>query len=1259
MQPKVRSGILLDIDYTFLKGKLRVRLHMKGKKFYYLYAKHEPYFYVEGEESEIPELVKTEALWQGQKIKPAKIEIVERVLEGRKRPLLKVHTHSPPQVPSMRIGFKNRRAWEFDIPFGRRYLMDMGLEPFMKLKYEREGRKLLKVISSRDSLPKLNMMSFDIETYNPHGAPRNDIDPSIMVSFAHGKGIEPADAKVITWKKIGKDYVDVQKDEKGMLDAFSEYVRKIDPDLLVGYNSTNFDLPYLQARANKCKTQLKLGRDGTSFTLRHAGIRDIAKIKGRIYADLFPIARFMAFIGVFKLARFTLDSVYAELVGKSSWKAKVQKLGIWEMWDDESKLEDLAEYSRMDAIATYAIAQKMLPLQIEMAKVTGLPINDVVSATSSQLVEGRLMHEACRLGHVVPNRPDAEQAKKRMLEPIKGAYVKIPQPGIYENMVVFDFRGLYPSIITSHNIDPFMADCTCCTQEESYVSPTGTRFCRKREGMIPHVLGKIIKARAELKDKLKKIGADVPEYAAMFGRVQSLKILANSYYGYLAFARSRYYSREAAESVTAWGRKFIVEMGELAEKAGFKLLYQDSLPYDRPIFIQRPDGEIELIKIGEFVKKNKDNPQVGKYSTLAFDGKNVVFKPIARAIEHGYDSAKKGKLLEIITTHGKTIVTPQHSVYCHDSKTKEVRLADAKTLKKGDCLVSMTNPPLPEIHSEGERIDAFNLDFEWYGKEMRAYFDKEKFPTSRKGECPYCGIRFASLHSHVSAKHGERKMELEAGKKAGCAWLGGKNAGIGRVPRFWTLDRELAWIMGYYCAEGSASEKSAVHKKLMVSFGSQDKIQIIRLKKYFDRVLEENLAIIENFDKRINKKMYYYRIQRMPLVALFKHGFGMGNKSDGKRVPQIIFSSNSEIKKAFVEGYMEGDGLKKLQRRYRTLFPSFTTKSPELAMGLQLLMKHLPQVTNAWGRKAAHMNWHYRTDKPGITDLRMSGAKRASDEFENFALARIKEIREVEEKGAVFDLEVEGAHNFMDAEGLILVHNTDSLFLLLGDKKKEDALAFMKDVNVNLPGDMELELEAFYPRGVFVSKKAQGSADAAGAKKKYALLGEDGRVKIRGFELVRRDWSIIARETQKKVLEAILKDGSKEKAIRIVKEVVDELRGGKVPMEKLVIETQLKKDPTKYEIVSPESAAALKANKRGGVQGQKLGRGAVVSFIITRRGSSVSEKAELVDFAKDYDPAYYIDHQVLPSVLRILNELGVTEDDLKLKGKQSGLSGFF
>jgi DNA polymerase I len=232
--------------------------------------------------------------------------------------------------------------------------------------------------------------------------------------------------------------------------------------------------------------------------------------------------------------------------------------------------------------------------------------------------------------------------------------------------------------------------------------------------------------------------------------------------------------------------------------------------------------------------------------------------------------------------------------------------------------------------------------------------------------------------------------------------------------------------------------------------------------------------------------------------------------------------------------------------------------------------------------------------------------------------------------------------------------DTDSTFLLMKDHTKEDALAFMKKINDKLPGDMELELEGFYTRGVFVTKKHMGKEDR-GAKKKYALIGEDGRIKIRGFELVRRDWSNVAKTAQRRVLEAILKEGSKEKAVKIVKDVIGELKSGKVPLEDLVIYTQLRKDPGKYDIKSPELSAAKKA----AAAGRHIEKGMMIGYVITKKGASISDKAQLAELAHDYDPAYYIDNQVLPSVLKILKELGYSEDDLKFRGEQKGLGAFF
>jgi DNA polymerase I len=231
-----------------------------------------------------------------------------------------------------------------------------------------------------------------------------------------------------------------------------------------------------------------------------------------------------------------------------------------------------------------------------------------------------------------------------------------------------------------------------------------------------------------------------------------------------------------------------------------------------------------------------------------------------------------------------------------------------------------------------------------------------------------------------------------------------------------------------------------------------------------------------------------------------------------------------------------------------------------------------------------------------------------------------------------------------------LYSDTDSVFLLMEGKTKEDANAFLKKVNASLPKTMELELEDFYTRGVFVGKRGT----EGGAKKKYALLSESGRIKIRGFELVRRDWAKIARDTQFAVLEAILKEGSKEKAVGIIKNVVNNLRSGKVELKDLVIHTQLRKGIGSYDVKSPELAAAKKAIQKGIKRRDEL-EGAAIGYVITKHGNTISEKAEIEESAKDYDPDYYIDHQLIPATLKILKELGINEEELTGSGAQKRL----
>ncbi|MCX8197736.1 MAG: DNA-directed DNA polymerase [Candidatus Micrarchaeota archaeon] len=796
-----RKAILIDADYAIVDGKTAVRLLMKGKRFFRLYDWYEPYFYADAPESALEEILSAKAQSRGRVASPTKAELVEREVLGKRKKIWKVYCQMPYDVPALSSALSKYPTFEKDIPFGRRYLIDKGLAPFSTIVYERQGKWIKRIVKRMQKAASLRTMSFDIETYNPTGMPRPDKDEIIMISYEIG---ETGERKVITSKEVGKGFAVVCKDEREMIKKFLEAIKENDVEVLFGYNSTAFDLPYLKARADANGLDFPIGRDGKPFRTRRQGIRDVAEITGRIHLDLYPIVRFMGFIGAFKVSKYSLENAYEELTGKK--KLMVRKLEIWKMWENPSLVGELAEYSLFDAQATMEIGKMLLPLEMEMSRLTRLPLFDAANATAGQLVESLLMHKSFERGAIIPNKPDEALARERELGPIKGAFVKLPQPGIYEGLVVFDFRGLYPSIITSHNIDPFTLNPPSGAGDaECYVSPSGSRFAKSPRGLIPSVLQELIAARSSMKQRLKEIEKDTAEYEMLFARVQSLKILANSYYGYLAYPRSRWYSRECGEAVTAWGRHFIQETIQKAEQAGFEVLYGD----------------------------------------------------------------------------------------------------------------------------------------------------------------------------------------------------------------------------------------------------------------------------------------------------------------------------------------------------------------------------------------------------------------------------------------------------------------TDSIFLLMGGKTKQEALEFMKKINEELPGDMELELEGFYPRGVFVTKK--GAGEETGAKKKYALIGEDGKIKIRGFELVRRDWSAIAKSTQRKVLEAILKYGSKEKAVSEVRKVIERLRSGEVPLEELAIYTQIRKDPRKYDVKSPELSAAQKAIAAG----MPVEKGHIIGYVITKKGSSISEKAQPVELAKDYDPAYYIDNQVLPSVLKILHELGYREEDLRFGGEQKSLSSFF
>ncbi len=582
---ETKKFVLLDIDYITEDDRAVVRLFgklqgdEKGRSVIAVDKGFKPYIYVLPHDSE--ECVTD--------INELDVEGVEWVREkdiGKTKDFLKVTLKHPQDVPKLRDKIRNLDSVldirEHDIPFYRRYLIDKGLFPMSEVEVDGE------FVNAEDNsyrcaedtcvfeiqgeprpveseFPDLKILSFDIEVYNPKGMPQAEVDPIIMMSLSSNQGLE----KVLSTKSSGLEFVETLESEEAMLERFVEIVKSENPDLLIGYNSDNFDMPYINDRAEKIGVELDMGTDASTLKFMRRGFANAGLIKGRIHVDLYLLMR-----RYLTLDRYTLERVYRELFDEE--KEDVPGDEIYQYWDDGGeKLDTLFRYSLDDAVAVTKIGEKMLPLSLELTRIVGQPFFDIARMTTGQMVEWYLIRKAYEYGEIVPNKPSSTQYSERRSKRAAGGYVKDPVKGLHENIVSFDFRSLYPSIIISKNVSPdtMVAECS---EDECYIAPeVGHKFLKEPVGFVPSIIGNILKERVRIKTMM-KASENPREKQILDVQQQALKRLANSMYGVYGYSRFRWYRIECAEAVTAWGRDFIKKTMKQAEDYGFKAIYADT-----------------------------------------------------------------------------------------------------------------------------------------------------------------------------------------------------------------------------------------------------------------------------------------------------------------------------------------------------------------------------------------------------------------------------------------------------------------------------------------------------------------------------------------------------------------------------------------------------------------------------------------------------------------------------------------------------------
>jgi len=596
-----------------------VRLWCKneeGKTVLVLDNTFKPYFYVIPKGNKLTEVKKRIEKLDTEKIetKIIGVETVEKSWKGEKVKLIKITIDAPRRIPDVRDLIKDwkdaEETYEYSISFYRRYLIDKQIEPMNWI--EVEGEEInseyqvditiqatsVRPIKIEKNIP-FKILAFDTEWVEENGKAK-----LIMISFASNDGFK----KVLTPYELCKiNYAKPVKDEKELIERFLEIIKEKDPDFLCSYNGDQFDIPKLKDRASELKISLKLGRDNAPVYVVRRGRISSARIKGRIHIDLFDFVDHILSTSM-RSEVLTLDEVSQELLGIGKKEMKYKEMV--EIWNKKEQIERIVEYCLCDSELTLKLGEYILPQIFAISKLSGLTPFDACRNTYSQLVESFLMRRAFVDNVLIPNQPKQEEIEERRIQPAyKGAIVIEPKKGIHENILVFDFRSLYPTIIVSHNISPETFEFKPC-KKNIEVPESKWYFCGDDKGFIPKHLEELIDRRKKIKQEMKSLKKDSEKYHLLDNEQYALKILGNATYGYMAYFGARWFKRECGSSAASFGRYYISKVVELAKKEDFEIVYGDT----DSLMIKSPEKlSVDDIKtIGEsFVEKvNKELPGI-------------------------------------------------------------------------------------------------------------------------------------------------------------------------------------------------------------------------------------------------------------------------------------------------------------------------------------------------------------------------------------------------------------------------------------------------------------------------------------------------------------------------------------------------------------------------------------------------------------------------------------------------------------------------
>jgi len=647
---------VLDVDYVLVNEKPVLRIFgkdAKGGTVCGFYEGFSPYFYALGPNVE-------ERLSGNPQV--AKIEKVSRCLPmGYQEPreIYKVTLRNPARTVEVREGLvaAGIKTFEADIPFKYRWMSDSGIGGMKWVKASEsnaldtisviaDSKVQLKSVSAieREEDAPLKYMSLDIETVSDDEGkmPEAGKDPVVMISLVFEPAYRGKKHMILSTRR--GEGVEPSEKEKDMLQSFVDIVKEYDPDVITGFNISNFDIPYILERMRKNSVRPQFGRCSSKYVRADKFANNYRiGITGRIVADSYQMVK-----RGWNLKRYGLDHVAKSLLGEE--KADVKKSEIGKLWKGSNEdFGRLARYCLQDSILAMNLLLKrdLLDKYIALSKISGSLLQDILEGGETQRIEHYLLREFNSEGYVIPTKTDKKVVVEENGAGLKGGFVLEPKKGLHSMVVVLDFKSMYPSLITTYNICPTTL-LTDGYADDAVETPGGARFVPKsvRHGIMPRILERMMDERGKVKKQMR--AAKGKTRKAMDMKQLALKVMSNAFYGYFGYQRAKIHSLEIAGAITGLGRQTIQQTVKMIEEGyGHEVVYGDT----DSVMIKITDSDLEgAEKIGRDMAE-KITKKLPGIIELEFEKIYKRFLPLTKkrymawSVERGSDGQWKEEMV--------------------------------------------------------------------------------------------------------------------------------------------------------------------------------------------------------------------------------------------------------------------------------------------------------------------------------------------------------------------------------------------------------------------------------------------------------------------------------------------------------------------------------------------------------------------------------------------------------------------------------------